>query len=350
MHLLSVFSLRNRALIALITIVIARVRRHRADRAQAGAHPVALAAAASSSSPPTRAQPRRGRATTSRRRSRRAIQGVDGPRLARPRPRQPASRPSRRRSPTAPTSRPPSRRCSSRSTASVAAAGRRRPAGDHLQRSATSRSSSSRSPATSSPHDLATRLETLDRRRPQAARRRQRREPARRRRPARHDHPGRDDARRGRAQHPVDPDALDGQRRAARRRARSPRTTRRSPCRRAPSIDVDRRRSTALPAARRPTATTDRRSATSPTVADRRRPGHRHLARQRRAVAHHRDHEDARGNTVEVSRRSSPTHPRPRGAARRQHEVHRRLRPGAVHRAVDRQPRDRRACSASSSP
>ena len=90
-------------------------------------------------------------------------------------------------------------------------------------------------------------------------------------------------------------DALDAERRAAPGRRRSPRTTRPSPCR---------------PARRSPRSTTSRRCRScrrrravpgrSVTIArcrdrrDRRRPGHRHLARRRRARAHDRRHQDAR--------------------------------------------------------
>ena len=61
MHLLSVFSLRNRALIALLTIVVGGLRRLRAHHAQAGPVPVAQHPAARHRHELPRREPRRGR-------------------------------------------------------------------------------------------------------------------------------------------------------------------------------------------------------------------------------------------------------------------------------------------------
>ena len=179
---------------------------------------------------------------------------------------------------------------------------------------------------------------------------------------AHRDHPGHRRARRGRVQQPVDPRRARRQRRAARPRARSPRTTAPSSCRagtRLTSAD-DIAALPLLGGSADPVLGADGTISLPVTtigdvadVAVVDDPVTGYLARQRRAGADHLDHQDPgrqHGRGVEGGARRAP---RPRRGARRRREVHHRVRPGAVHRAVDRVARAggpaRPRCSPSSS-
>ena len=287
LHLLSVFSLRNRALIALVTIVVGGLRRRRADEPQAGAHPVALAPAARDRHDATRAPRPRSSTTTCRRPIETAIQGVAGLEVTTATSQHQLSRsitavvhlrhqPRHRRAEDPAGDQPHQ----------ADAARRRRPAGAHRQPRRPARSSRSPSRATSPTQDLAAADRTT------------------RRSPTSASSTGvatRACSARSAQRVTITPDADEARwprasttRRSATRstptarccpRARSPRTARPSRCRPATRARLDRRH-------RRAAAARCARGGTlQPTIGDvatvelDRRPGHRHLARQRRAVA-----------------------------------------------------------------